>query len=85
MLQPKEIDDLRERSQKYAGALAVRELTEPREVDAVSVVLLKKAAQADPKLFGVALELAPNDPYTLYERLGGCYTMNRNNGGKNAR
>ena len=77
MLGPKEIDDIRERFEKYAGALAVRQLTEPAKIDPIVVIGMKKAAQADPVLFGVALDIAPEDPYSMYERLGGCYTLRR--------
>lgn len=81
MLTPKDIDDIRERFQKHAGALAVRELTEPASIDPIAVIMMKKAAAADPALFSVALDLSPGDPYTMYERLGGCYTLKKESEG----
>jgi len=77
MLRTCDIDDLRERSKKYAGAVAFRELTTPPPIDPVAVVMMKKAARADPVLFGVALEIAPEDPFNTYEQLGGCYSPKR--------
>jgi hypothetical protein len=83
MLSSTHINEIRERFQKHAGALCVRAFTEhtPVTIDPVAVVMMHKAAQADSTLFGVALELSPGDPYTMYERLGGCYTLKKDSEG----
>jgi len=68
-----DIERIQESFRKQAGALAFKELTEPASIDPVAVMLMKKAASADPELFKIALELSPSDPFAMYETLGGQY------------
>lgn len=73
MLNDAEIQAIRECFQKYAGAVAFKELTEPTPIDPLAVLLMKKAAATDQQLFRVAMDLSPGDPFAAYELLGGQY------------
>jgi len=79
MLTSADIERIQESFRKQAGALALKELTEPAQLDPVAVMLMKKAASADPEIFKIALELSPGDPFAMYETLGGQYNSEDNN------
>jgi hypothetical protein len=68
-----DIERIQESFRKQAGALAFKELTQPAAIDPAAVVLMQKAASADPELFKIALEFSPGDPFAMYETLGGDY------------
>lgn len=74
-----DIERIQESFRKQAGALALKELIEPAQLDPVAVMLMKKAASADPEIFKIALELSPGDPFAMYETLGGQYNSEDNN------
>lgn len=79
MLTSADIERIQESFRKQAGALALKELIEPAQLDPVAVMLMKKAASADPEIFKIALELSPGDPFAMYETLGGQYNSEDNN------
>jgi len=74
-----DIERIQESFRKHAGVVAFKELTEPASIDPVAVMLMKKAASADPDLFRIALELSPGDPFAMYETLGGQYNSEDDN------
>lgn len=67
------VDAIRKTAALEEGRRSFEELTSP-DVPALDLVLMQKAAAADPVLLAVAGAVRPDCPLATYEELGGTYT-----------